>query len=69
VILIINGTLWCWGRTGFAPFITGKNNKQQTTSEEQMKFNKWTLGLDSAREKIKSANAVRFSDIEIGFVS
>jgi hypothetical protein len=32
------------GQTVFAPLITGKN-KQQTTSEEQMKFNKWTYGL------------------------
>jgi hypothetical protein len=32
------------GQTVFAPFNAVNNNKQ-TTSEEQMKFNKWTLGL------------------------
>src|ERR1035437_5128537 len=47
-------------QTVFAPLIAGKttNNKQQTTSEEQMKFNKWTLGL-AAVGAVSMASAVR----------
>jgi hypothetical protein len=60
----VNGTLWCWGRTGFAPFITGKNNKQQTTSEEQMKFNQWTLGL-AAVGAVSMASAVRADEAKL----
>src|ERR1700743_1633545 len=45
------------GQTVFAPFEKVKNNKQ-TTSEEQMKFNKWTLGL-AAVGAVSLASAVR----------
>src|SRR5580693_6427606 len=45
------------GQTVFAPVRKGKNNKQ-TTSEEQMKFNKWTLGL-AAVGAVSLASAVR----------
>jgi hypothetical protein len=45
------------GANCFCSQITGKNNKQ-TTSEEQMKFNKWTLGL-AAVGAVSLASAVR----------
>ncbi len=45
------------GANCFCSRIKGKNNKQ-TTSEEQMKFNKWTLGL-AAVGAVSLASAVR----------
>src|SRR5208282_67023 len=45
------------GQTGFALEQTGKN-KNKTTSEEQMKFNKWTLGL-AAVGAVSLASAAR----------
>jgi hypothetical protein len=50
-------TFGCEGQTGFAP-LTGKNNNNKTTSEEQMKFNKWTYGL-AAVGAVSLASAAR----------
>jgi hypothetical protein len=50
-------TAWCWGKL-FLPHLKVSNNKQQTTSEEQMKFNKWTLGL-AAIGAVSLATAAR----------
>src|SRR5208282_1746848 len=45
------------GTNCFCPIVKGRKQKQ-TTSEEQMKFNKWTLGL-AAVGAVSMASAVR----------
>jgi hypothetical protein len=49
-------------QTVFAPLVTVK--QQQTTSEEQMKFNQWTLGL-AAVGAVSLASAVRADEAKL----
>jgi hypothetical protein len=51
------------GQTVFVPTVT-VNQQQQTTSEEQMKFNKWTLGL-AAVGAVSLTSAVRADEAKI----
>src|SRR5208282_6418819 len=51
------------GTNCFCPIVKGRKQKQ-TTSEEQMKFNKWTLGL-AAVGAVSLASAVRADEAKI----
>jgi hypothetical protein len=51
------------GTNCFCPIVKGRK-QQQTTSEEQMKFNKWTLGL-AAVGAVSLASAVRADEAKI----
>jgi Putative beta-barrel porin-2, OmpL-like. bbp2 len=51
------------GQTVFVPLVI-HNKQQQTTSEEQMKFNKWTLGL-AAVGVVSLTSAVRADEAKL----
>jgi hypothetical protein len=56
------------GQIYFAPSVTANNNNnKQTTSEEQMKFNKWTLGL-AAVGAVSLASAARADEAKMSQV-
>jgi hypothetical protein len=57
LFLTANAPLGARGKL-FLPRIAGKNNNNKTTSEEQMKFNKWTYGL-AAVGAVSLASAAR----------
>jgi hypothetical protein len=63
IVLTANAPAGCRGKL-FLSHVNKGRKQQQTTSEEQMKFNKWTLGL-AAVGAVSLASAVRADDAKI----